>query len=182
MLNYLSKNFRRSLIKKILLTYGTRPEIIKLSPVIRELDNRGVQFKTVFTGQHRELYDDVKDLVPKPDFHLSIMKENQTLTNIMAGISSRFGEILIDESPDLLIVQGDTSTVAVTAIIAFYEKVPVGHVEAGLRTYNLESPFPEEGNRQLVSRIASYNWAPTRLAGIQLEKEKVGNIIVTGKS
>jgi len=169
-------------INKILLSYGTRPEIIKLSPVIRELRKVGIPFKTVFTGQHKELYDDVKDLVPKPDFHLAIMKENQTLTDILSSISLRFGEILRSESPNLLIVQGDTSTVAISALIAFYEKVPVGHVEAGLRTYDLTSPFPEEGNRQMVSRIASYNWAPTELAAKQLKKENVGNITITGNT
>ena len=169
-------------INKILITYGTRPEIIKLNPVILELDKRGLSFKTVFTGQHQELYDDVKDLLPKPDYHLSIMQENQTLTNIMSAISSRFGEILIDEAPDLLIVQGDTSTVAISALIAFYERIPVGHVEAGLRTYDLSSPFPEEGNRQIVSRLAKYNWAPTKLAAKQLKEEKVHNIIVTGNT
>ena len=170
------------MINKILLSYGTRPEIIKLSPVIRELKKVGIPFKTVFTGQHKELYDDVKDLVPEPDFHLAIMKENQTLTDILSSISLRFGEILRSENPDLLIVQGDTSTVAISALIAFYEKVPVGHVEAGLRTYDLASPFPEEGNRQMVSRIASYNWAPTELAAKQLKKENVGNITVTGNT
>ena len=170
------------MINKILLSYGTRPEIIKLSPVIRELRKVGIPFKTVFTGQHKELYDDVKDLVPEPDFHLAIMKENQTLTDILSSISLRFGEILRSENPDLLIVQGDTSTVAISALIAFYEKVPVGHVEAGLRTYDLTSPFPEEGNRQMVSRIASYNWAPTELAAKQLKKENVGNITVTGNT
>jgi len=169
-------------INKILLSYGTRPEIIKLSPVIRELRKVGIPFKTVFTGQHKELYDDVKDLVPKPDFHLAIMKENQTLTDILSSISLRFGEILRSENPDLLIVQGDTATVAISALIAFYEKVPVGHVEAGLRTYDLTSPFPEEGNRQMVSRIASYNWAPTELAAKQLKKENVGNITITGNT
>ena len=142
----------------------------------------GIPFKTVFTGQHKELYDDVKDLVPEPDFQLAIMKENQTLTDILSNISLRFGEILRSENPDLLIVQGDTSTVAISALIAFYEKVPVGHVEAGLRTYDLASPFPEEGNRQMVSRIASYNWAPTELAAKQLKKENVGNITVTGNT
>jgi len=142
----------------------------------------GIPFKTIFTGQHKKLYDDVKDLVPEPDFHLSIMKENQTLTDILSSISLRFGEILRSENPDLLIVQGDTSTVAISALIAFYEKVPVGHVEAGLRTYDLASPFPEEGNRQMVSRIASYNWAPTELAAKQLKKENVGNITVTGNT
>lgn len=173
---------RNFTINKILISYGTRPEIIKLSPVVLELDKRGLSFKTVFTGQHQELYDDVKDLLPKPDYHLSIMQENQTLTNIMSGISSRFGEILIDEAPDLLIVQGDTSTVAISALIAFYERIPVGHVEAGLRTYDLSSPFPEEGNRQIVSRLAKYNWAPTKLAAKQLKEEKVHNIIVTGNT
>ena len=173
---------RNFIINKILISYGTRPEIIKLSPVILELDKRGLSFKTVFTGQHQELYDDVKDLLPKPDYHLSIMQENQTLTNIMSGISSRFGEILIDEAPDLLIVQGDTSTVAISALIAFYERIPVGHVEAGLRTFDLSSPFPEEGNRQIVSRLAKYNWAPTKLAAKQLKEEKVHNIIVTGNT
>ena len=173
---------RKFTIKYILISYGTRPEIIKLSPIIRELDKRGISFKTVFTGQHRELYDDVKDLVPEPDFHLAIMKENQTLTDILSSISLRFGEILRSENPDLLIVQGDTSTVAISALIAFYEKVPVGHVEAGLRTYDLTSPFPEEGNRQLVSRIASYNWAPTEWAANNLKNEMVSNIFVTGNT
>ena len=169
-------------MNNILISYGTRPEIIKLSPVIQELIERKIPFKTVSTGQHRELYDDVKELIPEPDHHLSIMKENQTLTNIMNGISSGFSEILREVSPDLLIVQGDTTTVVISALIAFYEKIPVGHVEAGLRTYDLSSPFPEEGNRQLVSRLAKYNWAPTELAAEQLQKENVDNIIVTGNT
>ena len=172
----------RFIMNNILIVYGTRPEVIKLSPVIRELSKRKIPFKTVFTGQHKELYEDVKELVPEPDFHLSIMKENQSLNNIMTGISSSFSEILKDVSPDLLIVQGDTSTVAISALIAFYEKIPVRHVEAGLRTYDLSSPFPEEGNRQLVSRLAKYNWAPTELAAEQLKKENVDNIIVTGNT
>ena len=169
-------------MNNILISYGTRPEIIKLSPIIRELIERKIPFKTVFTGQHRELYDDVKELVPKPDHNLAIMKENQSLSSIMSGISSKFGEILRIESPDLLMVQGDTTTVAISALIAFYEKIQVGHVEAGLRTYDLTSPFPEEGNRQLVSRLAKYNWAPTELAAEQLQKENVDNIIVTGNT
>ena len=170
------------IINNILIAYGTRPEIIKLSPVIRELMERRIAFKTVFTGQHRELYDDVKDLVPEPDHHLAIMKENQSLSSIISGISSKFGEILRVESPNLLMVQGDTATVAISALIAFYEKIPVGHVEAGLRTYDLSSPFPEEGNRQIVSRLAKFNWAPTELAAEQLQKENVDNIIVTGNT
>jgi len=166
----------------IIITYGTRPEVIKLSPIINELKNRNIKFKTVFTGQHKELVDDVKDLVPIPDYRLSIMKKNQSLTNIISGISSQFSEIIKKESTDLLIVQGDTSTVAVSALIAFYEKIPVGHVEAGLRTYDLSSPFPEEGNRQIVSRLAKFNWAPTELAAKQLRKENVDNIIITGNT
>jgi UDP-N-acetylglucosamine 2-epimerase (non-hydrolysing) len=146
------------------------------------MDKRDIPFKTIFTGQHRELYEDVKDLVPTPDYHLSIMEKNQTLTDILSKISLTFGEILNKESPDLLIVQGDTSTVAVTSLIAFYEKIPVGHVEAGLRTYNLGSPFPEEGNRQIVSRFAQYNWAPTEWAANNLKNEMVGNIFVTGNT
>jgi len=146
------------------------------------MDKRDIPFKTIFTGQHRELYKDVKDLVPTPDYHLSIMEKNQTLTDILSKISLTFGEILNKESPDLLIVQGDTSTVAVTSLIAFYEKIPVGHVEAGLRTYNLGSPFPEEGNRQIVSRFAQYNWAPTEWAANNLKNEMVGNIFVTGNT
>ena len=166
----------------IFLAYGTRPEIIKLSPVIQELENRNISYKTIFTGQHRELYEDVKDLVPPPDFSLNIMKENQSLTDIVSCISSEFSKLLISETPNLLIVQGDTSTVAVCSLIAFYQQVPVGHVEAGLRTYDLSSPYPEEGNRQIVSRIASYNWAPTKLAVNQLNEEKVQNIILTGNT
>ena len=110
------------------------------------------------------------------------MSHNQTLTQILSNISLKFGEILNLEKPDLLIVQGDTTTVAVCALIAYYEKIPIGHVEAGLRTFNLNSPFPEEGNRQIVSRIANFNWAPTRLAGEQLQKENVQNIFITGNT
>ena len=166
----------------IFLAYGTRPEIIKLSPVIRELEKRNISFKTVFTGQHRELYEDVRDLVPPPDFSLNIMKENQSLSDITSRISAEFSKLLSSETPDLLIVQGDTSTVAICSLIAFYQKIPVGHVEAGLRTYDLRSPYPEEGNRQIVSRISSYNWAPTKLAEKQLNEEKVQNIILTGNT
>ena len=170
------------MINKILFAYGTRPEIIKLSPVIREMKNRNIPFKTVFTGQHHELYENVKDLVPPPDYRLNIMKNNQSLTDIVSHTSSGFSRILTSETPDLLIVQGDTSTVTICALIAFYQKIPVGHVEAGLRTYDLSSPYPEEGNRQIVSRIAKYNWAPTKLAEKQLKQEKVQNIILTGNT
>ncbi len=167
---------------KVLISYGTRPELIKLSPLIRELDKRGIVYKTVFTGQHKQLYEDVKELVPEPDYCLSIMRDDQTPVDIVANIALKFAQILRVEKPDLLIVQGDTSTVAASALIAFYEKIPIGHVEAGLRTYNLTSPFPEEGNRQIVSRLARFNWAPTELSAQQLRNEKVENVYVTGNT
>jgi len=110
------------------------------------------------------------------------MSENQTLTQILSNISLRLGKILNKENPNLLIVQGDTTTVAVSALIAYYERIPIGHVEAGLRTFNLNSPFPEEGNRQIVSRIANFNWAPTKLAADQLKKENAQNIFITGNT
>jgi len=110
------------------------------------------------------------------------MKNNQSLTDITSGISLQLGKILKKENPQLLILQGDTSTVAVCALIAYYEKIPIGHVEAGLRTFNLNSPFPEEGNRQIVSRISSYNWAPTIQAAGNLKKENVKNIFITGNT
>jgi len=124
----------------------------------------------------------VKSLVPDPDYNLNVMTYNQTLTQILSSISLKFGEILNIEKPDLLIVQGDTTTVAVCALIAYYEKIPIGHVEAGLRTFNLNSPFPEEGNRQIVSRISNFNWAPTKLAAEQLKKENVQNVFITGNT
>ena len=167
---------------KIFIAYGTRPEIIKVSPVIRELDNRNIVYKTIFIGQHRELYEDVKNLVPTPNFSLNIMKENQSLSDILEHTSSGLSKLLLDEKPNLLIVQGDTATVAICALMAFYQKIPLGHIEAGLRTYDLNSPYPEEGNRQIVSRIAAYNWAPTILAEKQLKEEKVHNVILTGNT
>ena len=124
----------------------------------------------------------MKSLVPDPDYNLNVMTYNQTLTQILSSISLKFGEILNIEKPDLLIVQGDTTTVAVCALIAYYEKIPIGHVEAGLRTFNLNSPFPEEGNRQIVSRISNFNWAPTKLAAEQLKKENVQNVFITGNT
>ena len=153
-----------------------------MSPVIQELEERGIDCKTIFTGQHKELYDDVKDLIPLPDYNLEIMSNDQSLTEILSNISLKFGEILKIEKPNLLIVQGDTTTVAVCSLIAYYEKVAVGHVEAGLRTFNLNSPFPEEGNRQIVSRLAKFNWAPTKLAADQLVRENAQNIFVTGNT
>jgi len=166
----------------ILVCYGTRPEVIKLSPVIKELRHRGLPFKVVFTGQHRELYEDVSDLVPMPDYNLDIMKTNQALNDVVSGIIQGMDKILVEEKPDLIIVQGDTSTVLAASIAAFNRGVKVGHVEAGLRTHDLSSPFPEEANRQLVSRIASFNWAPTDLAAENLKNEGLENIYMTGNT
>jgi len=168
--------------QNILICYGTRPEVIKLSPLINILKQKKINCSTVFTGQHTDLFDDVKDLVPKPDYKLSIMKKNQSLNDILFGISKEFVKILNNSNPDLIIVQGDTSTVLTCALNAFYSNIDIGHVEAGLRTFNLSSPYPEEGNRQLVSRIANYNWAPTKIAFNNLEKEGLENIFLTGNT
>ena len=166
----------------ILVCFGTRPEIIKLSPLIRELADRGFPHKLVFTGQHKELYDDVRSLIPDPDYQLKIMKHNQTPNYVLASILTKMDDIISKEKPDLIIVQGDTTTVLAAALSAFNNKVAIGHVEAGLRTYDLGSPFPEEANRQLVSRIATLNWAPTNIAAKSLRKEGVNNIILTGNT
>jgi len=166
----------------ILVCYGTRPEIIKLSPVIDQLAKQGVAFKTVFTGQHRELYEDVKFLVPTPDYNLNVMRDNQGLNGVLARILTNLDEVIKAEKATMVIVQGDTSTVLASALCAFNNRVAIGHVEAGLRTHDLESPFPEEANRQLVSRIATLNFAPTELAANKLQEEQVSNIILTGNT
>ena len=169
--------------KNILICYGTRPEVIKLSPLINLLNKQNkINCRTVFTGQHTDLFNDVKDLVPKPHYKLSIMKKNQSLNDILINISKGFIKILNNFNPDIVIVQGDTSTVLVCALNAFYSNIEVGHVEAGLRTFDLTSPYPEEGNRQLVSRISHYNWAPTDIAFNNLKKEGLQNIFLTGNT
>ena len=168
--------------KNILICYGTRPEIIKLSPLINILREKKITHSTVFTGQHTDLFDDVKNLIPNPDYKLSIMKKNQSLNDILCSISEGFINILNNLNPDIVIVQGDTSTVLTCALNAFYANIDIGHVEAGLRTFNLSSPYPEEGNRQLVSRIANYNWAPTKIAFNNLKNEGVSNIFLTGNT
>lgn len=166
----------------ICICYGTRPEVIKLSPVIRELEKRQVPFITVFTGQHDSLYRDVADLVPTPDYHFRIMKRQQSPTYVLSAVMTVLAPVLVHEKVKLLIVQGDTATVLGAALTAFYQGIKIGHVEAGLRTYNLASPFPEEANRQLVSRIAAFHWAPTQTAGKNLEKEGVKNYEVVGNT
>lgn len=170
---------------KVLSVFGTRPEGIKMCPLILELQNHE-NFESIVcvTGQHREMLDQVLDIFGiKPHYDLNIMKDRQTLTNISVSILKELEKILEEVSPDIVLVHGDTSTSFVAALASFYKKIPVGHVEAGLRTYDKYSPFPEEMNRQLVSRIAEYHFIPTENNKKNLENEKVqGKFFVTGNT
>lgn len=173
-------------MKKIMLVFGTRPEAIKMCPLINELKTRK-DFQTLVcvTGQHRQMLDQV--LTPfsvTPDYDLSIMKDRQTLFDITANILLKIQNVLKAEHPDVVLVHGDTSTTFVTALACFYLQIPVGHVEAGLRTHNIYSPFPEEFNRQAVSLISQYNFAPTEMAKNNLIKEgkPEHSIFVTGNT
>ncbi len=173
-------------MKKVMLVFGTRPEAIKMCPLVNELKTRE-SIKTVVcvTGQHREMLDQVlKTFKVVPDYDLSIMKEKQTLFDVTTNILNKIKEVLEVEKPDVVLVHGDTSTTFVTALACFYLQIPVGHVEAGLRTHNIYSPYPEEFNRQAVSIIAKYNFAPTELAKQNLINENRGsdNIYVTGNT
>lgn len=173
-------------MKKIMLVFGTRPEAIKMCPLVNELKNRTV-FQTVVcvTGQHRQMLDQVLDAFHvTPDYDLSIMKANQTLFDITSGILNSIKNVLEKEKPDVVLVHGDTSTTFVTALSCFYLQIPVGHVEAGLRTYDISSPYPEEFNRQAVSIISKYNFAPTETAKQNLLREgkNPGTIFVTGNT
>lgn len=173
-------------MKKIMLIFGTRPEAIKMCPLVKEL-NQHEEFKTVVcvTGQHKEMLEQVlKTFNVVPDYDLAIMKQNQTLFSITTSILEGIKKILEKEQPDIVLVHGDTSTTFATALAAFYLGIKVGHVEAGLRTYNLQSPYPEEFNRQAVSIIADYNFAPTEGAKKNLEQEGpgTGEIYVTGNT
>ena len=173
-------------MKKIMVVFGTRPEAIKMCPLVNELKNRS-QINTIVcvTGQHRQMLDQVLDAFNViPDYDLSIMKEKQTLFDITTNILNRIKEVLERERPDVVLVHGDTSTTFVTALACFYLQIPVGHVEAGLRTYNIHSPYPEEFNRQAVSIISRYNFAPTELSKQNLLKEgkKADTIYITGNT
>lgn len=173
-------------MKKIMLVFGTRPEAIKMCPLVNELKTRD-NFQTLVcvTGQHRQMLDQVLDAFHVvPDYDLSIMKDKQTLFDITTNILNRIKEVLEKEHPDVVLVHGDTSTTFVTALACFYLQIPVGHVEAGLRTYNLYSPYPEEFNRQAVSIISKYNFAPTELSKENLLREgkQAGSIYVTGNT
>lgn len=174
-------------MKRIMLVFGTRPEAIKMAPLVLALKKEKVKFETIVcvTGQHREMLDQVLKLFDiKPDYDLNIMKQGQDLYDITARVLTGMRDVLVQAKPDFVLVHGDTTTSTATALAAFYQQIPVGHVEAGLRTYNIYSPWPEEMNRQLTGRIAALNFAPTLLSRDNLLKENVGeeNIIVTGNT
>ena len=171
-------------MNKIMLVFGTRPEAIKMCPLVNELKSRPkLQTVVCVTGQHRQMLDQVLEAFRVvPDYDLSIMKEKQTLFDVTTNILNSIREVLERERPDIVLVHGDTSTTFVTALACFYLQIPVGHVEAGLRTHNIYSPYPEEFNRQAVSIISSYNFAPTELAAQNLRGEGRGNIFVTGNT
>lgn len=173
-------------MKTIMLVFGTRPEAIKMCPLVNELKTRN-EIRTVVcvTGQHRQMLDQVLDAFEvKPDYDLSIMKERQTLFDVTTNILNRIKDVLEEVKPDVVLVHGDTSTTFVTALACFYLQIPVGHVEAGLRTYNIYSPYPEEFNRQAVSIISKYNFAPTELSKDNLLKEgkSAETIYITGNT
>lgn len=172
--------------KKIMLVFGTRPEAIKMCPLIKELkDRETLQTVVCVTGQHRQMLDQVLDIFNiKPDYDLSVMRENQTLFGITTAILDRLRIVLEKEKPDVVLVHGDTSTTFVAALACYYLCIPVGHVEAGLRTDNIYSPYPEEFNRQAVSIIAKYNFAPTRQAADNLLREGKDpkSIFITGNT
>lgn len=173
-------------MKKVMLVFGTRPEAIKMCPLVNELKRRSeLQTVVCVTGQHRQMLDQVlKAFSVEPDYDLSIMKEKQTLFDVTTAILEKIKTVLEAENPDVVLVHGDTSTTFVTALACFYLQIPVGHVEAGLRTYNIYSPYPEEFNRQAVSIISKYNFAPTELSKQNLLKEgkDPASIFVTGNT
>lgn len=173
-------------MKKIMLVFGTRPEAIKMCPLVNELKSRNnVETKVCVTGQHRQMLDQVLKIFGViPDYDLSIMKDNQTLFDITTGILDKIKPVLEHENPDMVLVHGDTSTSFVTALASFYLRIPVGHVEAGLRTYNIYSPYPEEFNREAVGSLAEYHFAPTECAreNLLLEGKNPEKIYVTGNT
>ena len=173
-------------MKKVMLVFGTRPEAIKMCPLVNELKSRkNINTVVCVTGQHRQMLDQVLNTFGvKPDYDLSIMRDKQTLFDITTGILNGIGEVLSAEKPDVVLVHGDTSTTFVTALACFYMQIPVGHIEAGLRTYNINSPYPEEFNRQAVSIISKYNFSPTALAAQNLIKEgkDKNSIYITGNT
>jgi UDP-N-acetylglucosamine 2-epimerase (non-hydrolysing) len=180
------KSEGRLTMKKVMLVFGTRPEAIKMCPVVNEFKKRNdVETVVCVTGQHKEMLQQVLDIFAvTPDYNLHVMKKEQTLFDITTNILNSIKVVLEKEQPDVVLVHGDTSTTFVTALACFYLQIPVGHVEAGLRTYNLYSPYPEEFNRQAVSVLAEYNFAPTKLAYKHLVNEgrKEDKIYITGNT
>jgi UDP-N-acetylglucosamine 2-epimerase (non-hydrolysing) len=171
---------------KVLLIFGTRPEAIKMAPVIKTLEKEKlIESKICVTAQHREMLDQVLDFFEiRPDYDLNIMKKNQDLYDVTSNVLFGLKEILNDFKPDVVLVHGDTTTTFAASLAAFYQKIKIGHVEAGLRTYNLYSPWPEEANRELTGILANYHFAPTKSAKENLIKEGKNpeNIIVTGNT
>ncbi len=173
-------------MNKIMLVFGTRPEAIKMCPLVNELKGRpAIQTVVCVTGQHKEMLQQVLDVFGvEPDYNLAIMKQGQTLFDITTEILNKIKAVLEDVKPDVVLVHGDTSTTFVTALACFYMQIPVGHVEAGLRTYNIYSPYPEEFNREAVSIISAYNFAPTHLSYEHLinEGKDPAKIWITGNT
>ena len=173
-------------MKKVMLVFGTRPEAIKMCPLVKEFQKRSEEMETIVcvTGQHREMLDQVLKIFDvKPDIDLNIMKQGQDLTDVTVRILSGMRDVFKTCKPDVVLVHGDTTTSTAAALAAFYAQIPVGHVEAGLRTRNIYSPWPEEMNRQMTGRIATYNFSPTPLSAENLREEKAqGNIYVTGNT
>lgn len=174
-------------MKKIMLVFGTRPEAIKMAPLVKEFQKHPEDFETIVcvTGQHRQMLDQVLEIFDiKPDYDLNIMKQGQDLYDVTARVLTGMRDVLDEANPDVVLVHGDTTTSTAAAIAAFYRQIPVGHVEAGLRTHNIYSPWPEEMNRQITGRIAQYDFAPTPLSRKNLLNENVedAKITVTGNT
>jgi UDP-N-acetylglucosamine 2-epimerase (non-hydrolysing) len=173
-------------MRKVMLVFGTRPEAIKMCPLVKEFQKDPDEFETIVcvTGQHREMLDQVlKIFEVVPNYDLNIMKQGQDLYDVTARVLTGMRDVFKECKPDIVLVHGDTTTSTAAALAAFYMQIPVGHVEAGLRTHNIYSPWPEEMNRQITSRIATYNFSPTPLSAQNLKKEKAhGQIFITGNT
>ena len=174
-------------MKKVMLVFGTRPEAIKMCPLVKEFQKYPTEFETIVcvTGQHREMLDQVLNIFDvTPDYDLNIMKQGQDLYDVTARVLVGMRDILKEVQPDIVLVHGDTTTSTASALAAFYQQIPVGHVEAGLRTHNIYSPWPEEINRQITGRIATYNFAPTSLSKDNLLREAIAesSITITGNT
>lgn len=174
-------------MKKIMLVFGTRPEAIKMAPLVKKLQAEKDSFETIVcvTGQHREMLDQVLEIFEiTPDYDLNIMRKGQDLYDVTSRVLTGMRDVLTEAKPDIVLVHGDTTTSTAAALAAFYQQIPVGHVEAGLRTHNIYSPWPEEMNRQLTGRIATYHFSPTQLSRKNLLQENVGEekIHVTGNT